>query len=93
MWIPTIGASGSLLLFMGFVDALIVIALIVATSIEGTYVGKTTHECAQVSMNGLADHSLLFFERAATINITNTDYGENLCNDFRITFYVGIAMM
>lgn len=93
MWIPTFAAAGSLLLCLGIVDALIVVALIVATIIEGTYVGKTTHECAQVSPNGTGDGSLIFFNRAATINMTNTDYGINLCNNFRITFYVGIAMM
>lgn len=93
MWIPTFAATESLLLCLGIVDASIVVALIVATSIEGTYVGKTTHECAQVSPNGSADGSLVFFNRAATINMTNADYGMNLCNNFRITFNIGIAMM
>lgn len=86
-------AKGPFLLFLGIVDALIVAVLIVATTIEGTYVGKTTHECAQVSLDGSTDRSLIFFERAGAINATDTDYGRNLCNDFRITFNVGIAMM
>lgn len=93
MWLHTFYASEPVLLLLGIVDALIVAALIVATSIEGTYVGKTTHECAQVSANGSPDHSLIFFDRATAINMTNTDYGKNLCNDFLATFYVGIAMM
>jgi hypothetical protein len=78
---------------MGVVDALIVIALIVATSIEGTYVGKTTHQCAQVSPNRTTDQSLIFFDRAGTINMTDTDYGKDLCNDFLFTFHLGIAMV
>jgi hypothetical protein len=93
MWIPTILAPDPLLLYIGMVDALIVMALVVATSIEGTYVGKTTYQCAQVPLNGTADQSLIFFERARVINMTDANYGEDLCNDFLFTFYIGIAMV
>ena len=93
MWIPTSTAPDELLLYMGLVDALIVMALIVATSIEGTYVGKTTNQCAQVSQNRTTDQSLIFFDRAGAINMTDIDYGKDLCNDFLQTFYTGIAVM
>lgn len=93
MWIPTIIAPDGLLLYIGIVDAMIVSALIAATSIEGTYVGKTKHECGQVSPYASANSSLVFFDRAGTINMTNTDYGKDLCNNFLTTYYVGIVIM
>jgi hypothetical protein len=68
-------------------------ALIVATAIETSYIGKTTHQCAQVQPNGTADHRLIFFERARVIYVTDPNYGENLCNEFLAKFYIGIAVV
>lgn len=67
--------------------------LTVATGIETEYVGKTAYQCAQVLPNGTADQRLIFFERVGAINMTDPNYGEELCNDFLAKFYVGIAMM
>jgi hypothetical protein len=86
-------SSGPLLLFIGVIDALIIIALIIATSIETSYIGTTKHQCAQVPPNGTADQRLIFFERARMTNSTNPNYGEELCNEFLAKFYVGIAMV
>ncbi|OCK78590.1 hypothetical protein K432DRAFT_383752 [Lepidopterella palustris CBS 459.81] len=93
MWLPTALSPGPLLLYIGIVDAFIVAALIVATSIETSYIGKTTHQCAQVPPNGTADQKLIFFERARVINMTNPNYGEHLCHEFMTKFYIGIAMI
>jgi hypothetical protein len=93
MWIPTTLSPNWLLFYIGIVDALIVMALIVATSIETSYIGKTKHQCAQVPPNGTADQRLIFFERARMTNTTDWNYGEDLCREFLAAFYIGIALV
>lgn len=93
MWIPTIVSPDHLLLYIGIVDALITLFLIVATGIEASFIGKTKHQCAQVPPNGTADQSLIFFERARVTSEKNPNYGEDLCKEFLVTFSVGTALM
>jgi hypothetical protein len=92
MWIPTALAPGLLLPWIGLIDALISAMLVAATSVETTYIGMTSLQCAQIPRNGTADQRLIFFERARATNITNPDLGEDLCREFLVKFKYGIGM-
>jgi hypothetical protein len=91
-WIPTFDASNQKLIYYGLVDAAIVSCLSYALSIESTFVGFTRPQCASVHANATADPHLLFFDRAGTVNMTNTGLGEYICQRFLAKWYLALVI-
>jgi hypothetical protein len=67
--------------------------LAIATGLQSSYIGISRNQCAQLSSNGTAVNSLLFFERARTINITDPTLAEDLCNGYIGTWATGIVIV
>jgi len=93
MWVPTIGAPDKWLLPLGIVDALIFLALFIATGVEAGFVPRSKHQCGQLSRNGTAGHGLVFFERAGATDLKDKDYGRRLCREYVDTVHVGVAVL
>jgi hypothetical protein len=92
-WIPTIMATNEILFYFGLVDAAIVSCLSYGLYIESTFVGLTRPQCASVHTNATSDSHLLFFDRAGSINVTDTGLGPSTCRSFLVNWYMALTIM
>jgi hypothetical protein len=84
--------SDKSLIYYGLVDAAIVSCLSYALYIESTFVGFTRPQCASVHANATADPHLRFFDRAGTVNMTDTRLGEFICKRFLAKWYLALVI-
>jgi hypothetical protein len=66
---------------------------IAAVGIQATYIPRTNTACARAGLNDTTDPNLLFFERAAAIKQGVPQSAKDVCTDFVMEFYLGVAVM
>ncbi|KAJ2988562.1 hypothetical protein NUW58_g3910 [Xylaria curta] len=92
LWLPTMDSKGSGLVLLGIVDAIFTGFLIIALSIEASFIGFTSAQCAQLRPGAAPTSNLIYFQRVAEIEFEEKNIGEETCRGYYAKWYVGLVV-